>query len=70
MKEQIITILEDNNLLASDLEGVFSAMSTILQLAADQTEENEPHAWKSIEKYRDISNNLYDVDGFINSISY
>ncbi len=70
MREQIIKILEYNNLLASDLEGVFAAMGSILELASDQIAENEPHAYKTIERYRDVANSISDADDFIQQISY
>ena len=64
IKKDVIRILRRNGFLEYEYENVFSAMSEILDVAADQLEIDEPNAVNTISRYRDVSNDISDMNEF------
>lgn len=60
-------ILQQNGFVLSDFDNVLKATSEILELAAQYTAQAEPHAIKSIERYRSIAAELSDPEIFAGS---
>lgn len=64
-KNQVEEILNKHLFVDTEHKSVFEAMSEILELVADRIEEREPHAKFSIERYRTVARDIYDMDDFI-----
>ena len=69
-RNKIEEILNKHGILESDRKEVFEAMSEVLDAIADSVEENEPNAKISIERYRSVARDIYDMDTVIEENAY
>jgi hypothetical protein len=69
-KSEIKSILNNHGFTESEHASVFEAMAEIMEATADQIETHEPYANVSINAFRSTSNDLSDMEGFIEEYSY
>lgn len=61
-KKQVKEIMNRHLIISSgDLEDSFNFVSEMLELLADDTEQNEPYAVHSIDRYRNAASEVWSM---------
>jgi hypothetical protein len=62
MKEQIKKLMRQNGMVAAhEVEAAINLVADLLYAFADDTEENEPHATRSIQEMREAASRVSEL---------